>query len=125
MSAFGKRLRELRVKAGLSQRELAKKVVVHKKGRDVGVDFTYLSKIETGNMAPPSEQTIRALAKELNTDANELILLAEKMPSDLAAHIVEQPEAAALLRSIEGKIYSKEEWAELLKFAEESGKTKR
>ena len=43
---FGVKLRELRTKAGMTQRELAGRVTI---------DFTYLSKIENGVMPPPSE----------------------------------------------------------------------
>jgi transcriptional regulator with XRE-family HTH domain len=47
--AFSTRLRELRIKARLTQRELAEKV---------GVDFSYLSKLENGVLPPPSEKVI-------------------------------------------------------------------
>ncbi len=115
MSAFGKKLKELRQAAKLSQRELAKRI---------RKDFTYLSKIETGDMPPPSEETIRAIAMELNADADELIILSKKIPSDLAEHIIEQPQAAALLRSTRGKVYTKDEWVRLIKLANETGKKK-
>ncbi len=48
LKAFGVHLKKARVKAQLSQRELA---------RTIEVDFTYLSKIENGKMPPPSEET--------------------------------------------------------------------
>lgn len=85
---FGQRLRELRKERGISQKELAKKV---------GIDFTYLSKIETGSMDPPSEKTILALAKALNADSDELLVLAKKIPSDLAEQL--DLEAIRFLRS--------------------------
>lgn len=46
---FGKKLRELRTRAGMSLRELAIKV---------DVDFTYLSKIENGVLPTLSEKVI-------------------------------------------------------------------
>ena len=49
---FGARLRELRKQAGMSLRELADRV---------GIDFTYLSKIENGAMPPPSEKVLSLL----------------------------------------------------------------
>ncbi len=76
--AFGKRLRELRRDQGLSQRGLADRA---------GIDFTYLSKIENGRMEPPSEEVIRRVAEELGADADELIVLADKFPSDLAQQL--------------------------------------
>ena len=50
----------------------------------VGIDFTYLSKIENGVMPPPSEKVILRLAEVLNADKDELIALSGKVPSDIA-----------------------------------------
>ncbi len=72
---FGARLKQLRKQAGMTQRELADKV---------GVDFTYLSKIESGAMPPPSEKIILQLAESLNADKDELTILAGKIPPDIA-----------------------------------------
>ena len=71
---LGRRLRELRKKAGMSQREVA---------NGVKINFTYLSKIESGVMYPREDVLIR-LAKVLGTDKDELITLAGRVPSDLA-----------------------------------------
>jgi len=86
---FGTRLRDLRKRAGLSQRGLATKA---------GIDFSYLSKIESGAMPPPSEKVILRLAEVLNTDKDELLTLAGKVPSDIA-QILKNREALELLRS--------------------------
>ena len=72
---FGSRLRELRIQAGMSQRELADRV---------NVDFTYLSKIEKGATPPPSSKVILRLAENLDTDQDELLILADKIPPDIA-----------------------------------------
>ena len=72
---FGAAIRELRVKANLSLRELAARV---------GIDFTYLSKIECGALPPPSEKVVLRLAEALNADRNELLILAGRIPSDVA-----------------------------------------
>ena len=50
----------------------------------VGIDFTYLSKIENGVMPPPSEKVILRLAEVLNADKDELIALSGKVPPDIA-----------------------------------------
>jgi len=86
---FGARLRELRKQAGLSQRELAKKV---------GVSFTYLSKIESGAMPPPSEKVVLRLADVLKADQDDLLTLAGKVPADIA-QILKNRETLQLLRS--------------------------
>ena len=71
---FGAKLRELRKQVDMTQRELAERV---------NIDFTYLSKIESGVMPPPSEKVILKLAEVLNTDTDELMTLAGKVPSDI------------------------------------------
>ena len=86
---FGTRLRELRIQAHLTQRELAEKV---------HVDFSYLSKIENGVLPPPSEKVILQLAGVLNADKDELITLAGRIPADIA-QILKNRKALQLLRS--------------------------
>ncbi len=108
---FPERLRSLRKEAQLSQRELAERI---------GVDFTYLSKIENGRVEPPSEIVLKNVAKELasvlrqdETDlADELITLAGKVPSDLAEAL---PQAIRFLRSIGTDVRSPEEWQRLIR----------
>lgn len=69
---FGQVIRKARKEKGYSQRELAK---------IVGLDFTYLSKLENARSDyPPKEAVIRNLAKELELDAEELIFLAGRVP---------------------------------------------
>ena len=86
---FGVKLRELRIKAGMTQRELAGRITI---------DFTYLSKIENGVMPPPSEKVILQLATALNTDRDELLTLAGKIPPDIAKLLKDQ-ETIKFLRS--------------------------
>jgi len=90
---FGTKLRELRTNAGMSLRELAGKI---------NVDFTYLSKIETGALPPPSEKVIRQLAEALNADRDELLTLAGKIPSDIA-EILKNRETLEHLRADQAK----------------------
>ena len=86
---FGVRLRQLRKQAGLTQRELAERV---------NIDFTYLSKIENGVMPPPSEKVILQLAEALNTDKDELIILAGRVPSDIS-EVLSNGETLQFLRA--------------------------
>ena len=110
---FPERLRELRRAARLSQRALAEQV---------GVDFTYLSKIENGRVEPPSEGVLLRIAKELASKlgkdetalADELITLAGKIPSDLAETLSRNPEVVRLLRSVGGDVHSAADWRKLL-----------
>lgn len=84
---FGERIRELRKTKNLSQRGLADKV---------GVSFTYISKIENEKLDfgdYPSEELIRKLAKSLGADADELLLLAEKIPKQIKKRVMERPDA--------------------------------
>ena len=110
--SFPDRLRELRRAARLSQRALAEQV---------GVDFTYLSKIENGRVEPPSEGVLLRIAKELagqlgkdETElADELITLAGKIPSDLAETLSRNPEVVRLLRSVGSDVHSAADWRKL------------
>ncbi|MFC1529554.1 helix-turn-helix domain-containing protein [Gemmatimonadota bacterium] len=57
----------------------------------IGIQPAYLSQIERGNMAPPSEEKIVALANELGEDPDYLLSLAGKVASDLQFIIRERP----------------------------------
>ena len=110
---FPDRLRELRRAARLSQRALAEQV---------GIDFTYLSKIENGRVEPPSEGVLQRIAKEMadklgrdETElSDELITLAGKIPSDLAETLSRNPEVVRLLRSVGSDVRSAADWRRLL-----------
>ena len=117
---FPDRLRELRRTARMSQRALAERV---------GIDFTYLSKIENGRVGGPSEAVLRKIAEELATSlsldqtelANELITLAGKIPSDLAETLSRNPEVLRILRSAKGNIRTAEDWRRLFPDQSEEG----
>jgi transcriptional regulator with XRE-family HTH domain len=66
---FGRKVRQLRERAAMSQGEVAARL---------GVDHTYISKVETGKKAPPSKKIIVRLAGVLDIDVNKLISLAGK-----------------------------------------------
>src|SRR5215471_9427118 len=57
----------------------------------IGVEPSYLSKIERGEQPPPSEKTIVALARELEQDPDVLLALAGKVSADLQAIIRKRP----------------------------------
>jgi HTH-type transcriptional regulator, competence development regulator len=63
----------------------------------IGVEPSYLSKIERGLEPRPSEDTTKALAKELGEDADVLLAMAGKVSSDLQSIIRKRPQLFAQL----------------------------
>lgn len=67
----------------------------------MGIQPSYLSKVERGEVAPPSEQTTRKLAHELGLDSDMLLAMAGKVSSDLQDVIRRRPELfAELIRGL-------------------------
>ncbi len=92
---FSERIRQLRKAKALTQRELADMV---------GINFTYLSKIENDKIEAsqfPSEDTIRKLAKALDADEDELLLLARKVPDSIRQRVIERPDAFRKFASLD------------------------
>lgn len=58
----------------------------------IGVEPSYLSKIERGLEPRPSEETTRALALELGEDQDMLLALAGKVSGDLQEIIRKRPQ---------------------------------
>jgi len=61
----------------------------------IDVEPSYLSKIERGEVAPPSEATTVKLAKELGEDPDVLLAMAGKVSSDLQEIIRKRPKLFA------------------------------
>ncbi len=113
MLKLGSRIRERRKALGLTQRQLAELV---------GIDFTYLSKIENDVMPySPSTKALKRFADALKVDELELLQLAEKLPSDMGA-IADTDQGIRLLRHA-AKLKSPEEWEKLLAFLDEQTKS--
>jgi transcriptional regulator with XRE-family HTH domain len=67
----------------------------------IGIEPSYLSKIERNEQPPPSEKTIVALARELGEDADVLLALAGKVSQELQAIIRKRPRLfAELIREL-------------------------
>ena len=97
MSAFGDFLRSSREK--LQQGD--PRYSLRKVAAAVGIEPSYLSKIERGEQPPPSEKTIVALARELNEDPDVLLALAGKVSADLQDIIRKRPQLfAELIREL-------------------------
>lgn len=91
---FGELLRQYRLRANRTQEELAKAI---------GVDFTYISKIENRKAPPPSRERIERAARFLDLSQDEeieLLLLADKLPSDVQDWALDRPKAVSLYRTI-------------------------
>jgi transcriptional regulator with XRE-family HTH domain len=92
---FGSRVRELRKAKGLSLRGL---------GAKVGVGFTYLSRVENEKLEYgdyPSDQLIGKLAKALDADADELLILAKQIPERIKRRVLERPDAFRKLADLD------------------------
>jgi HTH-type transcriptional regulator, competence development regulator len=62
----------------------------------VGIEPSYLSKVERGLEPPPGEATALALARELNLDADLLLAMAEKVSSELQVIIRKRPNCSQI-----------------------------
>ncbi len=94
---FGTYIRKVRehlrkTDARFSLRQVAQRIFVQP---------AYLSQVERGNVAPPSEATTRRLAQDLREDPDVLLALAGKISEDLQEVIRRRPKLLAeLLRSL-------------------------
>ena len=94
---FGSYLRERREDLRKADREYSLRKVAAR----VGVEPSYLSKIERGRQPPPGESTIYALAGELDEDPDVLLAMAGKVSTDLLAVIRLRPKLfAELIRNL-------------------------
>lgn len=92
---FGERIRQLRKAMNLSQRDLATMVKV---------SFTYISKIENEKLDfgdYPSEELIVKIAKALDADADELLILAKKVPEGVRNRVIQRPDAFRKIASLD------------------------
>jgi transcriptional regulator with XRE-family HTH domain len=101
---FGQALRELRRSKGISQRDLAEKV---------GVDFSYISKIENDRLSPPSADTIVKICDALEASPDSLLALSGKIPSGLRDTIGSSPAAIQFIRSAQSMGLTEAEWGKL------------
>jgi transcriptional regulator with XRE-family HTH domain len=78
-NAFGTFIRNRREELREKDREFS----VRKVAARIGVEPSYLSKVERGEQPPPSEAKIVALAEVLDEDPDILLAMAGKVSSDL------------------------------------------
>jgi len=97
MNAFGDYIREKRE----SFRKKDSEFSLRKVAMRIGVEPSYLSKVERGLEPPPSEAKIKSLAEVLNEDPDMLLALAGKVSSELQDLIKKRPQLfAQLIREI-------------------------
>ncbi len=97
MTHFGQFVRDQREEL----RETDRRYSLRQVAQRIGVEPAYLSKIERGDVAPPSEATTVKLAKELGEDPDVLLAMAGKVSSDLQEIIRKRPKLFAdLIRQL-------------------------
>jgi transcriptional regulator with XRE-family HTH domain len=105
---FGETIKNLRIKAGIGLRELA---------RIIDKSPGYLSDMENGRVPPPSEAIILEIAKALEVDRSELLIVARKVDPELSAYVAQQPQAADFLRMAKNQEFSDNDWERLTQLA--------
>lgn len=93
MTHFGEYLRQQREKLRENNPEFSLRKIAVK----IGVEPSYLSKVERCEQPPPSEAKIALLAEALGEDADVLLALAGKVSSDLQKVIRQRPKLFAEL----------------------------
>jgi transcriptional regulator with XRE-family HTH domain len=97
MTRFGSYVRGAREKL----RERDDRYSLRQVAQRIDVEPAYLSKVERGEVAPPSEATIVRLASDLAEDPDVLLAMAGKVSSDLQEIIRRRPKLfAELLREL-------------------------
>lgn len=97
MTHFGRTTRELRETLRSQDRRYSLRQVAIR----VGIEPAYLSKIERGEVPPPSEATALRLADELGTDPDVYLALAGKVSAELQEIIRRRPRLfAELIREL-------------------------
>src|SRR3712207_1940181 len=84
---LGATLRLLRVDAGLSLRDLA---------RRIGVSSAYLSRVENGLDAVPTPERLAAIARELDVPSTLLMDVAHRVSPFVASYLEQVPGAGRL-----------------------------
>jgi transcriptional regulator with XRE-family HTH domain len=91
---FGAFVRQEREKKEIGLREMAKMI---------GVSPTYLSMVERDVFPPPAEDKVKAIAKIIDCDADDLLARAGRVSAEILDIIKRQPvELTALLRTTNG-----------------------
>jgi HTH-type transcriptional regulator, competence development regulator len=97
----------------------AREIGLREMAKMIGVSPTYLSKVERDEFPPPAEDKVRAIAKIIECNADDLLARAGRVSSDITDIIKRHPvELAALLRTT--KDLAAEDIARLVRDAEKA-----
>lgn len=97
MTHFGDFVRDRRTELQRADRRYSLRQVAQR----IGIEPAYLSKIERGDLPPPSEATTVRLAREIGEDPDMLLAMAGKVSSDLQEIIRKRPRLFAdLIREL-------------------------
>ena len=103
-SGFGQTLRKLRE----ARRQEDKRFSLRKFAQAVGMSATYLSRVERGDVPPPAEEKIRAIAEALGTDPEELLAVAGRVPREVTELLRERPRTLGPLLRAAARLPEKE-----------------
>lgn len=103
---FGQILKELRRDKNISQRELADKV---------GVDFSYISKVENDRLAAPSAQTIIKISNILDIPSEILLSHSGKLSDEMKGTMSASPEALMFMNEAKNMNLQAQEWQQLIR----------
>ena len=104
--AFGQSLRRLRHSKKMSQRELAQRV---------GVDFSYISKVENDRLPPPAADTIVKICHVLDISPVELLAATGKLPTKVKAMLGGSTAALHFVQQAHAMSLTEDEWEKLTK----------
>jgi HTH-type transcriptional regulator, competence development regulator len=107
---YGSYLNSLRTARNITQRELAE---------IVGVDYTYISKVENEVVEPPSYNTTVKIARALGVDEDVLLLRFGRVPEDIQEYLGSNLELIQLLRVARTKRITPHQWALLRDFLQD------
>jgi transcriptional regulator with XRE-family HTH domain len=97
MNSFGEHIRFKRERLNKEDKSFS----LRKTAVRIDVQPTYLSKVERGEVPPPSEATIKRLAKDIDEDPDVILAMAGKVSKDLIEIITKRPRLFAdLIRKL-------------------------
>lgn len=103
-ATLGQTLRQCRQTAGVTQRALA---------QSVGVDVSYISKLENDRMPPPAADTIVRMARALKASPDGLLTMSGKIPTTVSQMLGSKPAALRFFREAADLAITDREWERL------------